>query len=50
VKIVYIVHRDVKLSNTLLKENYHTTVLTDYGTAVQVDSISTGKIGTPSKF
>ncbi len=47
-KIFAIVHRDVKLTNTLLKDNYHTTVLTDYGTATKCETTLSGKVGTPS--
>ena len=45
-----IVHRDVKMQNILLKDNYQTLVLTDYGTATQLGkSWMTDNVGTPSK-
>ncbi|UJR30735.1 hypothetical protein I4U23_018255 [Adineta vaga] len=43
-----IIHRDVKMQNILLKDNYHTLVLTDYGTATQLGkSWMTDNVGTP---
>jgi serine/threonine protein kinase len=45
----FIVHRDVKMQNILLKDNYQTLVLTDYGTATQLGkSWMTDNVGTPS--
>jgi serine/threonine protein kinase len=43
------VHRDVKMQNILLKDNYQTLVLTDYGTATQCGrTLLTNQAGTPS--
>ncbi|CAF5036708.1 unnamed protein product, partial [Rotaria magnacalcarata] len=43
-----IIHRDVKMQNILLKDNYQTLVLTDYGTATQLGkSWMTDNVGTP---
>jgi len=43
-----IMHRDVKLQNILLKDNYQTLVLTDYGTATDLGrSLLTQEVGTP---
>ncbi|CAF1215440.1 unnamed protein product [Adineta steineri] len=43
-----IMHRDVKMQNILLKDNYQTLVLTDYGTATQLGrSLLTNQVGTP---
>jgi serine/threonine protein kinase len=43
------VHRDVKLQNILLKDNYQTLVLIDYGTATKLGrSLLTNNVGTPS--
>lgn len=39
------------MQNILLKDNYQTLVLTDYGTATQLGkSWMTDNVGTPSKF
>ncbi|CAF4128611.1 unnamed protein product [Rotaria magnacalcarata] len=44
-----IIHRDVKMQNILLKDNYQTLVLTDYGTATQLGkSWMTDNVGTPN--
>ncbi|CAF5098517.1 unnamed protein product [Rotaria sp. Silwood1] len=46
-----IIHRDVKMQNILLKDNYQTLVLTDYGTATQLGkSWMTDNVGTPSMY
>ncbi|CAF0921104.1 unnamed protein product [Rotaria sordida] len=43
-----IIHRDVKMQNILLKDNYQTLVLTDYGTATQLGrAVLTIEVGTP---
>lgn len=43
-----IIHRDVKMQNILLKDNYQTLVLTDYGTATELGkSWMTDNVGTP---
>ncbi|UJR30734.1 hypothetical protein I4U23_018254 [Adineta vaga] len=43
-----IMHRDVKMQNVLLKDDYHTLVLTDYGTATELGrSLLTNQVGTP---
>ena len=45
-----LVHRDVKMQNILLKDNYQTLVLTDYGTATQLGKgWMTNNVGTPSR-
>jgi serine/threonine protein kinase len=45
----FLVHRDVKMQNILLKDNYQTLGLTDYGTATQLGkSWMTDNVGTPS--
>jgi len=39
------------MQNILLKDNYQTLVLTDYGTATQLGkSWMTDNVGTPSKY
>ena len=44
-------HRDVKLQNILLKDNYRKLVLTDYGTATNLGrSLLTNDVGTPGMF
>lgn len=44
-------HRDVKLANLLLKDNYQALILTDYGTATNLGrSLLTCQAGTPSKI
>ncbi|CAF1128715.1 unnamed protein product [Adineta ricciae] len=43
-----IMHRDVKLQNILLKDDYKTIVLTDYGSASELGrSLLTNEVGTP---
>lgn len=50
-EIYFLVHRDVKLQNILMKDNYQTLILTDYGTATNLGrSLLTNQIGTPSKY
>jgi serine/threonine protein kinase len=43
-----IMHRDVKMQNILLKDNYQNIVLTDYGTATNLGrNLLTNNVGTP---
>ena len=45
---VHVVHRDVKMQNILLKDNYQQIVLTDYGTATNLSRVwLTRYVGTP---
>lgn len=49
--LLFKVHRDVKLANLLLKDNYQTIVLSDYGTATDLRRVLlTRQAGTPSEI